>query len=156
MRYNIHDGGFNGVSVGLQALAKLPVQSQDYRVNKVLPKVLLLLGWNPSSGITLTGNAGVEFDGVNDNPAFIHSMQASFLMAPKIGCYIENYNTLAYSYEHLNAGLYFFATNNFQLDASVGYGFRKNAYDTFFGLGLTYRFAASRNTRHRWVYGEYR
>ena len=66
-RYNILDRGLNGVSFGLQAVAKLPVQSSDYKARQILPRILFLLGWNPSTSVTLVGNVGVEYDGINDD-----------------------------------------------------------------------------------------
>jgi len=155
-RYNILDKGLNGVSFGLQAVAKLPVQSSDYKVRQVLPRVLFLLGWNPSTAITLVGNIGVEYDGVNDNPAILYSLKSQFLITNHFGCYIETYNILAYSYPHTCIGAMLYIGNNVMLDASIGSGFKKLQKDNYFRLGISARIAGSRTQRHRWVYGEFR
>lgn len=156
VRYNIVDGGLNGISAGLQALAKLPIQSPDYQHKQVLPKILFIMGWNPSSGITLTGNLGVEYDGIKDNPTTLYSIKAMFQMSNHIGAFIETHNTLQYSYPHKGVGLYAHIGKNVLIDASTGTGFKRFQKDYYLNIGLSCRFAASRTQRNRWVYGEYR
>lgn len=156
IRYNIIDGGLNGISAGLQALAKLPVQSSDYRVRQVLPKILFIIGWNPSDAITLSGNLGVEYDGIKDNPTTLYSIKAMFQLSNHIGAFIETHNTLQYSYPHKGVGLYAHLGRNVMIDVSTGSGFRRFQKDYYFNIGLSCRFAAGRTQRNRWVYGEYR
>jgi hypothetical protein len=155
-RYNIRDGGLNGFSAGLQGLLKFPVQSTDFRVKHITPRLLLLLGFNPGNIITLTGNIGLEYDGKNDNPTVLYGIKSAFMLSGRLGCFIEAYNNNLYTYKHLDIGMYLYATNNFQLDISTGLGFRKQQYDSFFSLGLSYRFANIRAPQGRWIYGEYR
>lgn len=155
-RYNIVDKGLNGVSFGIQGVAKLPIQSADYKVRQVLPRVLLLMGWNPSASITLVGNVGVEYDGIKDNPTTLYSLKSQFLINNHMGCYIEAYNTVAFSYPHTGVGAMVYISNSVMVDASVGTGFKRMQKDSYFSLGISARLAGSRTQRHRWVYGEYR
>lgn len=145
-RYTITEGNISGPSIGFQGLLKLNTQSPDYRTSNIAPRALLLLGYEPTYIISMSANVGIDFSGNNSEPTGLYSFKTNFRLAPILGTYIETFGTYnqRYVYNNIGVGMYYFLTNNLQVDVSGGYGIRKDQYRGFISLGLAFRFATSR------------
>jgi hypothetical protein len=62
-------------------------------------------------------------------------------LSPQLGSYIETFGNYRnrYLYNNIGIGLYYFITNDWQIDLSTGFGIRKDQYNGFVSLGLAFR-----------------
>lgn len=157
-KWDIVNSRSNNFALGLQAIAKIPNISIDYPTNRVAPRVTLLAEYNPSDQVSLLANAGVDYDGITNDPKGVYGFQSAFMLNDWLGTFIETYGTYQYRtfYNHIDLGAFVHIAHHFMINASCGMGVIGNKQDEgFLNVGLAYRFSTISN-RHRWVYGEYK
>lgn len=141
VRYTINEGDARTPSVGLQGLLKLKGQAADYQPRNMATRALLLLGYEPTYIVSMSANLGVDYSGNNTGATGLYSFKTNVRLSPQLGSYIETYGNYRnrYLYNNIGVGLYYFITNDWQVDLSTGFGIRKDQYNGFVSLGLAFR-----------------
>lgn len=141
LRYTIEEGDANSPSIGLQGLIKLKGQASDYQPRNIATRALLLLGYEPTYIVSMSANLGLDYSGNNTGATGLYSFKTNVRLAPQLGSYIETYGTYSnrYVYNHIGLGMYYFITNDWQVDVSTGFGIRKNQYEGYMSLGIAFR-----------------
>lgn len=101
-----------------------------------------------SSNTSLAYNAGCEWDGFSNDPAYIYTLSLGNAPSEKTYVYIESFGALrkSMSPEHnLDAGFAYLFTNHVKADISSGIGISKSAPKWYLAVGISARF----NTLHK-------
>jgi hypothetical protein len=96
-----------------------------------------------SKTFSLGYNIGMEWERMNEQPAYIYTFAPGFNLSDKWYGYIEAFGSVNKneSPQHsIDGGLAYFVNNNFKLDISGGFGISKAAPKWYFAIGGSIRF----------------
>jgi hypothetical protein len=84
-------------------------------------------------------NFGIEWDGIQTNPAYVYTFTSAFTLNEQLGCFVEVFGAFnnSLSEHQVDGGFTFLANINCQFDISGGYNL--NTEQVFGGIGAAYR-----------------
>ena len=126
------------VHFGIPALA-----TKNFKTTHVAPSILLAMQNTVTAHITVSYNAGLEWDGFNSTPSWLYSLSSGYDLGKKWEAFFEIFGVVQKSelaQNSLDAGFGFYVNNNVKLDAAAGVGISHSAADYFFGIGISLRF----------------
>ena len=125
----------------------IPTGADDLSSGDVDPAIKLLWAYDINDRLSLGGN--VNFASLTENNDRFFQVAASVALGvsitERVGAYIEYFGEFPMSdgggpAHYLNGGATYLITNNFQLDARLGFGLNGRADDLFTGAGFAIRF----------------
>ena len=122
--------------------------SVKFKPDKIAPNFRFTMQHTLSPKISLGYNAGCEWDGFTNDPAYIYTVTLGFSPAKKWYSYIEGFGAFKKKIvpEHnFDGGLAYFISNNFKADISSGFGLTNTAAQWYIAIGLSARFNLSVN-----------
>ncbi len=142
IRFNIlNNAGTYKPSLGFQANINLNVLSPEFNPDNPEPALLLLHSQKLTQWLKLTTNWGIVWNGNNGDPSGLYTINFSFPISNKIGCFVENYGGLFN--RNLNTffdtGIDYLVNNDLLLDLSIGYGKNRGVMDAFVDFGVSWR-----------------
>lgn len=102
---------------------------------------------NISETFLIRYNAGLLWKHFGSQQYFVYSFSPAFNFGERWNAFIEVYGYLrekTHAMNSLDAGLAFYISDNFKIDASAGLGLSKLAPDYFYAVGLSFRFKTSK------------
>ena len=88
-RYHVYSGHGLVPNIGFQLRFRLPVLSQDYKIDKVAPRFTIITNQQLSETFTLFTNWGATWNGINNQPTGFYTLNLSFPIAGKLGGFVE-------------------------------------------------------------------
>jgi hypothetical protein len=132
--------------VALIAATVFPSGSRSVREGKAQPEVKLCFGWdlNERLGLASNLNFGVASEGSSSFGQASASVSLGYSVADRVGSFVEWFGVFpgersGPSVHHMNGGFTYLASDDFQLDARVGFGLSRAAQNRFIGIGLATR-----------------
>ncbi|MEQ9593514.1 MAG: transporter [Cyclobacteriaceae bacterium] len=140
-RYHIYSGEGLIPSVGFQLRFRLPVLSEDYEIDKVAPRLVIITNQKLSETFTLFTNWGASWNGINNRSVGFYTLNLAFPIAGKLGGFVENYGTLSDGNFNtwFDTGLAYLISNDLQLDLLGGAGKNDGRNDYFISVGVSVR-----------------
>lgn len=140
-RYAFYDGGGAIPSMGFQIRIRLPILSEDYKIDHIGPRFVFVTGQKLSNTFTLTTNWGVNWNGVDSNGTAFYVVNLSFPISGKWGGFVENYGEISGGDfdSRFDAGLAYLGNNDLQFDVLGGFGGNDGVNDYFIGTGFSWR-----------------
>jgi len=140
-RYHIYSGEGLIPSVGFQLRFRLPVLSEDYEIDHVAPRFIIVTNQKLSETFTLFTNWGGSWNGINSTGTGFYTLNLAFPISGKLGGFVENYGSLTDGNfdSRFDAGLSYLVTNDLQLDILGGPGSNDGVKDFFLSVGLSWR-----------------
>ena len=136
--------------IALITTVTLPTAADLVRVDRPLPGVELVYGWEVTDDLRIAGstqaNRTADDDGRDVFTEYAQSLTAGFTPTDRFGVYAEVYvlapadTAFAETEYYADAGLTVLATDDVQLDGFVGTGLNGPADDFFAGVGMVVRF----------------
>lgn len=140
-RYHIYSGHGLTPSIGFQLRVRLPVLSEDYKIDRVAPQFAVATSQNLWDQCTLVTNWGATWDGISSDGSGFYTVNVSFPLSKKWSGFIENYGTLASGdfTTRVDTGIAWLWTSDLQLDVLGGLGKNYGVRDYFISAGLSWR-----------------
>lgn len=141
MRYHIFSGKGFVPNIGFQIRMRLPVLSNDYEINDMAPRFIIVTSQRLSETFTLITNLGASWNGNNSSPTGTYVFNLSFPFNDKFGAFVETYGGLHQGIlsSSFDTGFAYLISNDFQLDLYGGYGSNRGVKDYFISLGISVR-----------------
>lgn len=121
--------------------------SAKFKPDKAAPNFRFTMQHTLSSNTALAYNAGCEWDGFTNDPAYIYTLALGINLASKWYSYIEGFGSFKkqLSPEHnIDGGLAYFISNDLKIDISTGFGLTRTAPKWYISLGASIRFNTGR------------
>jgi hypothetical protein len=135
-------GGWPAISfighLGVPALS-----SKDFKTSYYVPSFRFCFSNSLSDKISLSYNAGAQWDGETPNPNFIYTLTGGYGITDKLSTFIELYGYLPQEGDNdhrFDAGFTYLTSNDTQVDISVGKGLSEGSPDYFLSCGFSFRF----------------
>jgi Putative MetA-pathway of phenol degradation len=99
-----------------------------------------------SEKISLGYNLGMEWERFGEPAAYTYTFAPGFNLGEKWYAYVEAFGFIWKNEKPENsvdAGIAYYVSDNFKIDASAGFGLNKKAPDHYFALGTSFRFKTS-------------
>ena len=140
-RYEFFEGKGAIPTIGFQMRVRLPVLSENYKIDKIAPRFFFVTGQKLSDTFTLTTNWGGSWNGVNSTGTAFYVVNLSFPISGKLGVFFENYGDLTDGDfdSRFDAGLAYLSNNDLQFDMLGGLGKNDGVSDYFVSVGLSWR-----------------
>ncbi len=140
-RYEIFESQGILPNIGFQVRFRLPVLSEDYKIDHLAPRFILVTNQKISKTFTLFTNWGGAWDGNNGDFVGSYTINLAFPITKKLGSYVENYGNISNGKveNRWDTGIGYLVTNNFQLDTYGGYGQNHGVRDWFISIGISVR-----------------
>ncbi|HEY5691581.1 MAG TPA: transporter [Cyclobacteriaceae bacterium] len=140
-RYLVYSGKGAIPSVGFQLRFRLPVLSEDYKIDNVAPRFILATGQKLSETFSLITNWGATWNGINSVATKFYTIDLSFSIVGKLSGFVENYgSTTAGDFDtRFDAGFAYLLTDDLQLDILGGPGSNDGVKDYFISVGISIR-----------------
>ena len=116
--------------------------SKKLQADHVAPAVFLAMENDVTKKISLSYNAGAEWDGFSIDPAWIYSLSCGFELSEKWESFVEIFGNAANHTtpeNSIDAGFGYYISNDVKADASAGVGISKMAANYFVGAGISFR-----------------
>jgi len=117
--------------------------TKQFKADHIAPSVVLVMQNEISKHIDVGYNLGAEWDGFSTAPEWVYTLSLGFDISKNWAGYIETFG-FAKNKEaaktSFDGGLCYFVSNNVKLDAYAGVGISKHADDSFYGVGISFRF----------------
>lgn len=128
-------------AIGFQMRMKIPGISKDYASKYTSPFMILTTNKSTTSGIGMTTNWTVSWNGNDGVPTGGYVINLSFPIYKKLSGYIENYGQVYNeTFEtRYDGGFAYLLHNNLQLDLYGGYGSNHGVEDYFISTGISWR-----------------
>ncbi len=129
-------------ALGLQLRIHTDLVESLYHKNRMTPSLMISSHHEVISLISWTNNLGLSYaDGFDHSLSYSYVSNISFPITESFGSFVEVFGQIQDQKISFNAdtGLAYLLTNNFQWDASVGYGDNDQTIFYFFSTGLSYR-----------------
>jgi len=141
MRYHIYTGKGLVPSIGFQFRTRLPVLSDEYQIEDIAPRFLVVTSQKLSEAFTLITNWGAAWNGNNSSPRGTYVVNLSFPFNDKLGAFVEAFGGLQQESSTLNfdTGFAWLINNDLQLDIYGGYGKNYGVRDYFMSMGVSWR-----------------
>ena len=117
--------------------------SVKFKPDKIAPNFRFTMQHTLSSRISVGYNAGCEWDGITNDPAYIYTLTLGFAPSKKWYSYIEGFGAFKKHIipEHnFDSGLAYYISNNLKADVSSGFGLTNTAAQWYIAIGLSVRF----------------
>lgn len=117
--------------------------SKGFKAQHLAPEVRLLLENSITNNIELTYNAGVEWDGFDNEPTWLYTICPGFDIGKHFDAFIEAYGYFKKdeAAQHvIDGGFEFFVNKDFKVDICSGVGLSKSASNFFITFGGSIRF----------------
>ncbi len=140
-RYHVFSAKGAIPNIGFQLRFRLPVLSEDYKIDNVAPRFIIVTGQKLSETFALATNWGASWNGVNSTATKFYVINLSFPIVGKLGGFVENYGSSANGNfdTRFDAGLAYLVNDDLQLDLLGGPGNNDGIKDYFFSVGLSIR-----------------
>lgn len=140
-RYEIIPGRGAIPNVGFQVRVRLPVLSEDYQIDNLAPRFVLVTAQPLSKTFTLFTNWGGAWNGIDGTFTGSYTVNIAFPITDKLGSYVENYGQVQKGVFETrgDTGFGYLLTNNCQLDTYGGFGNNHGVKDWFLSLGVSIR-----------------
>jgi len=141
IRYNIVNGKGKQASYGIQTDVRFNFVDEDYNIDDLAPRIMLIHGQKLGANLGLTTNWGISWNGFNSTPRGFYVINMSFPISDKLGGFVETYGGVIRDDFTIffDTGLAYLVNNDFQLDISMGYGSNDNVRVTFIDAGISWR-----------------
>lgn len=138
LRYHLYTGKGLVPSLGFQYRVKLRAVSRDFRPPGTGSQFTLVSQQYFGEAWAFTVNTGLDWDGIQVQPAWFYVLNLSRSIGKRWGVFIENYGGRSYGefQSNFDGGLSFLVTPDFQLDLLAG----GNRESYFISTGLSWRF----------------
>lgn len=131
-------------STSLLLHAGIPfLASKDFKAKHLALEIRLLMENSLSDNIELTYNAGVEWDGFDNEPTWLYTICPGFDIGKHFDAFIEAYGYFKKdeAAQHvIDGGFEFFVNKDFKVDICSGVGLSKSASNFFITFGGSIRF----------------
>lgn len=117
--------------------------SKDFQTTYVAPSFRFLFQHTVSEKLSIGYNLGAEWNGENPDATGIYTLSGAYSFTEKFGGFAEFYgflNQFQKADHRFDAGFTYLVNNDFQIDASSGFGISKIAPEYFISCGFSYRF----------------
>lgn len=140
-RYHVYSGKGLIPSIGLQARFRIPVLSDDYEIDHLAPRFLIVTSQQLSETFTLVTNWGGRWNGNESQGTVFYTINVSFPIVGKLSGFIENYGFITDGDfdTRFDGGFAFLCNNDLQLDILGGAGNNEDVSDYFVGVGVSWR-----------------
>ena len=140
-RYQVYQGHGAIPTVGFQFRVRLPVLSEDYKIDNLAPRFIIVTGQKLSETFTLTTNWGGSWNGNNSMGTGFYIINLSFPIVGQLGGFVENYGDVNDGDfdTRFDAGLAYLVNNDLQLDLLGGLGKNDGFSDYFVSVGVSWR-----------------
>ena len=140
-RYQVFAGKGAIPNIGFQMRVRLPVLSEDYKIDHVAPRFILVTGQKLSETFTLTTNWGGSWNGNNSMGTAFYIVNLSFPIVGKLGGFVENYGDITDGDfdSRFDAGLAYLSNKDLQWDILGGLGKNDGVSDYFVSVGVSWR-----------------
>ena len=141
MRYHIFTGEGLVPNVGFQIRTRLPVLSEDYKINDVAPRFILVTSQRLSETFILITNLGASWNGNDSSPQGTYVVNLAFPFNDKFGAFVETYGGLRQGIftSRFDTGFAWLVNPDLQLDVHGGYGSNHGVQDYFMSIGVSRR-----------------
>ncbi len=141
MRYHIYTGKGLIPNVGFQLRMRLPVLSEDYEIDDIAPRFIVVTSQRLSKTFTLITNWGAAWNGNNSSPTGTYVINLAFPFNDKLGAFVETFGAYGRGnfYINFDTGLAWLLTPDLQLDLYGGYGNNYGVNDYFISTGVSWR-----------------
>lgn len=141
MRYHIYTGEGLIPNIGFQFRLRLPGLSEDFKVDDVAPRFIVVTSQRLSETFTLITNWGAAWTGNSSSPVGTYVINLSFPFNDKLGAFVETFGV--YGQErflvNFDTGLAWLLTPDLQLDLYGGYGNNYGLSNFFISTGVSWR-----------------
>jgi len=120
-----------------------PLSSKSFTPDHLVPSFLLAMEKTLGKHAGLSSNIGTAWDGFSSTPAWLYSLSSDYDLGKKFDTFFEIFGSAVKNKLPQNgtdAGLGFYISNDVKLDASAGVGITEAALNSFFGVGISFRF----------------
>ncbi|MEQ8423885.1 MAG: transporter [Cyclobacteriaceae bacterium] len=140
-RYHIYTGHGLVPNLGFQLRFRLPILSDDYKIDDVAPRFTIITSQQLSETFTLFTNWGASWNGVNSTATGFYTINLAFPISGRLGGFIENYgSTTDGNFDsRFDAGFSYLINNDLQFDLLGGPGKNDGVKDYFISLGVSWR-----------------
>ena len=124
-------------------LAIPTLATKEFKADHIAPSFVLVMENDITKSIDVGYNLGAEWDGFSPNPEWLYTLSVGFDITKNLGGYIETFGFAKNNEGSKNSadgGLYYYISNNVKVDCYGGFGISKNADDSFYGIGVSFRF----------------
>ncbi len=141
MRYHIYTGKGLIPNIGFQFRLRLPVLSEDYKIDHIAPRFIIVTSQQLSKTFTLITNWGATWNGNNSSPAGTYVINLAFPFTEKLGAFVETFGVYGGGdfFINFDTGLAWLLTPDLQLDIYGGYGSNYGINDYFMSTGISWR-----------------
>lgn len=140
VRYNILNGSGYQPALGIQADMRLTWVDEDYKSEEIAPRLMIIYGQKLTDIFRLTTNLSVTRQTADDWIGN-YVLSLSFPLGGKWSGLVENYGSFAEDgfNPKWDAGIAYLVNNDFQLDATSGFGKNDGIQDWFVDIGISWR-----------------
>jgi hypothetical protein len=141
MRYHIYTGIGLIPSIGFQLRARLPALGEDYKINDLAPRFILVTSQQLSEKLTLVTNWGASWNGNTSTPSGNYVFNLSFPFSNSLGAFVEMYGGLQQGdlSTNFDTGLAWLIKPDLQFDIYSGLGKNNGIQETFLSVGVSWR-----------------
>jgi hypothetical protein len=141
MRYHIYTGKGLIPNIGFQFRLRLPVLSEDYKIDDIAPRFIVVTSQQLSKTFTLITNWGAAWNGNSSSPTGTYVINLAFPFNDKLGAFVETFGVYGRGdfFINFDTGLAWLITPDLQLDIYGGYGSNYGVNDYFMSTGISWR-----------------
>jgi Putative MetA-pathway of phenol degradation len=126
------------------------VASPKKRADKLAPNFRFTMQNSLGKNAALGYNLGAEWDGYSNNPTWIYTFAPGLNIGERWYGYVEAFGFITKEgppRHSLDAGIAWYATNNFKIDFSGGFGISPAAPPWYASVGASVRFNTAKNKK---------
>ena len=117
--------------------------TKEFKADHIAPSFVFVMENDITKSIDVGYNLGAEWDGFSSNPEWLYTVSVGFDITKNLGGYVEAFGFAKNNEGSKNSadgGLYYFISNDIKVDCYAGFGISNKADDTFYGVGISFRF----------------
>ncbi|MEM9886706.1 MAG: transporter [Bacteroidota bacterium] len=138
-RYNIIADRERGPTLGVQARALLPWQSEAYRREKIGTTVIAMSSQKINDRLMLLANVGMTWQGNGGAPKSFYSLSLNTNWSEQWSSFVEIYGRIDEISISVDGGLAYLVNSDLQLDLSAGWQGDDDIRDWFVDAGISWR-----------------
>jgi len=100
-----------------------------------------------SDNVAIGYNLGMEWEDFKESPIYAYTFAPGFNLGERWYAYVEAFGFISKDFpdQHsVDAGIAYYVNDNLKIDASAGVGLSTYAPDHYYGIGVSWRFKASK------------
>lgn len=120
------------------------LSSKHFETSHIAPSFKFLFQHTLSEKWRMGYNLGADWNGETPDATAVYTLSAAYGINEKWGAFAEVFgflNKFQKADHSLHGGFIYFISNDFQLDASSGFGISESSPDYFISCGVSYRFS---------------